>query len=493
MKANEQGLTLEERIMFAVLGIILVIAIGVLAFNNFSKQERKAEGTNTVEKERDKEETDKENDVPSKNSLKETTYDNSKVTYMGLPEVTKTKNKFSKSKKTTSKSQTSNKEVEDDNMGTGSTDSDIIIDEGEVDDGAVIKEGEEELLDWTFNSNIVKESYANEIIVIPNTVKLSDDTYKEAEVTIKEKETGKEILIEGNEVSLPAGEYIYVYKCNGKTKELPLTIYSRYENMDITILNEKELLDNSQTDLIYSLNHSKISNNRNDYKLEINRINNYNKIYLKVSLKETISRISTSQKHLELSNSKEYFNLGKDEFVIIVDLEGISLTKTNKFFINIDGTDYLYNFDISINNDQVEEKTEDEEVKNEEVPKEEDVPKDDSSTEEKQEESSIKDDSNNTIDEEESSKESTVDKTVEEEKDSTEDESDNEKVEESEDDKEKIVESEENKEVEKDPEPTPEPPALEESTDESNEQASNTPNPVENTEVLETTDISQTT
>ena len=40
MKANEEGLTREERIMFALLSIILIVAIGVLVIKNFSDNER---------------------------------------------------------------------------------------------------------------------------------------------------------------------------------------------------------------------------------------------------------------------------------------------------------------------------------------------------------------------------------------------------------------------------------------------------------------------
>ena len=37
MKANEEGLTKGEKIMFSALGVILVVALGVLIVNNFSK------------------------------------------------------------------------------------------------------------------------------------------------------------------------------------------------------------------------------------------------------------------------------------------------------------------------------------------------------------------------------------------------------------------------------------------------------------------------
>ena len=43
METNEQGLTKEEKIMFGILGVILIIAVGVLFINSFSANERQKE------------------------------------------------------------------------------------------------------------------------------------------------------------------------------------------------------------------------------------------------------------------------------------------------------------------------------------------------------------------------------------------------------------------------------------------------------------------
>ena len=200
MEANEQGLTTEERIMFAVLGIILVIAIGVLTFNYFSNHERKIEGPNTTEVEEGerKDIVDNKEHITSIDNLKEESNDNSTVIIEGLPNVTKTSNitevsKVTKKNKITKLTKTSN-QVKEFDEGIGSTD------EGEVDDGAVILDNSENL-DWTFNPNIVKESYANVLFKVPTTVNLTDGTEKEATVIIKDNNTISMDNTKNNEVA----------------------------------------------------------------------------------------------------------------------------------------------------------------------------------------------------------------------------------------------------------------------------------------------------
>ncbi len=36
MKSNKKGLSIEERLMFIIIGVILILAIGVLTINNLS-------------------------------------------------------------------------------------------------------------------------------------------------------------------------------------------------------------------------------------------------------------------------------------------------------------------------------------------------------------------------------------------------------------------------------------------------------------------------
>ena len=371
MEANEQGLTTEERIMFAVLGIILVIAIGVLTVNYFSKHERKAEGTTNTsitEKGEQEDVVDIKEPINSEDDLKEAFQESDIVIDEGLHKITNTSNSYLISKSTTKKvtsnvkksttnSERSNKVVEEKNEGTGSTD------QGEVDEGAVTYENSEDL-DWTFNSNIVKESYADDIIKVPTTVILTDGTEKSSTVVLKEESTGKEITIENNEVILPAGKYIYYYTCNNKTKEIPLTVYNRLNNATISILNINESKTEVNEDLKYLLENSTITNKENNYKLTINRINNYNVAFLKVSLKEEYKEISTSNNNIELDNNLEHFNLKNNEFVIKLNLNSISLSKTNKVLLTIDGTEYLFNIDVSINNKTIEKEEDKEETEN---------------------------------------------------------------------------------------------------------------------------------
>jgi hypothetical protein len=171
---------------------------------------------------------------------------------------------------------------------------------------------------------------------------------------------------------LPAGKYIYYYTCNNKTKEIPLTVYNRLNNATISVLNINESKTEVNEDLKYLLENSTITNKENNYKLTINRINNYNVAFLKVSLKEEYKEISTSNNNIELDNNLEHFNLKNNEFVIKLNLNSISLSKTNKVLLTIDGTEYLFNIDVSINNKTIEKEEAKEEIDNSKVEDKED-------------------------------------------------------------------------------------------------------------------------
>ena len=384
MKANEQGLTLEERIMFAVLGIILVIAIGVLTFNHFSSHERKLEepnNTTETEKGEDKSIKDKEKTVKPVDTLKEESTDNSKIIIEGLPYIIETINSESLSKKnTTSNSTTKSKPITktisnaleikeneiDDSVGaTGNGEVDDGVgstDNGEVDEKAAYLDSSENL-DWTFNSNIVKESYANEIIIIPTTVKLIDGQEKEATVEIRNASTGEREVIQNNEIVLPSGNYIYYYTCNNITKEMPLTVYNKLDSAKIVFASVKDTYSEYSEDLQFLIDNSTITNNENNYKINIKRERTINNIPLKVILSNPYNKVETSTNGIKVSNDNSITDLKNNEFIIWLDLNSISLTKNNKILLIVDELEYLFNFDISIENVTKEEHQEPEDNK----------------------------------------------------------------------------------------------------------------------------------
>ena len=364
MEANEQGLTTEERIMFAVLGIILVIAIGVLTFNYFSNHERKIEGPNTTEVEEGerKDIVDNKEHITSIDNLKEESNDNSTVIIEGLPNVTKTSNitevsKVTKKNKITKLTKTSN-QVKEFDEGIGSTD------EGEVDDGAVILDNSENL-DWTFNPNIVKESYANVLFKVPTTVNLTDGTEKEATVIIKDNNTGDEKAIEDGEISIPSGNYTYYYTCNNQTKELPLTIYNKLENTKMIFASVKDTSSKYSEEYKFLTENSTITNNENTYNLKIKRQKTINEVFLKVTLPSSYSKVESNTNGITVSNDTSITDLNSNEFIIILNLNSISLTKTNKVILTIDGVEYLFNFNVSIENIEKTEEENKEENKEE--------------------------------------------------------------------------------------------------------------------------------
>ena len=360
MEEKEQGLTLEERLVFIVLGIILLIALGVLAFNSISNHERKAEGTDTVEKENNEPvvEPKKPENKEEKNN------NNNKV--ISLEEVRNSIKVYSESApKKVVKKELSTKKVEkkqptnkptNNNNGTGSTD------QGEVDDEGAIYEDPEQM-DWTFNKNIIKEAYSGETIKIDNKVTLTDGTEKAAEVVIKDAE-GKEVSFENNEIKLSAGKYTYFYTCNNKTKEIPLTVYNRLENVKITIANVKETSNIYNEDVAFITKESSITSEKNNYSLKVKRQNNYNIVPLKVELEKSYNKIESTTNGFTVSNDNTITDLKDNEFIIILDLNSISLTKENKLFLTIDGVEYLFNFNISIENVKPEEEQPKEESTN---------------------------------------------------------------------------------------------------------------------------------
>ena len=363
MKANEQGLTTEERIMFAVLGIILVIAIGVLTINYFSKHDRNLDNANNTvtEKGEQQDVVDKDKTNTSKENLIEVSNDNSKTINKGLPKVVKTSNRKSKSKAvakpTANENVSTEEESSEDNEGTGET--------GEIDGGAVVLRPDENL-DWTFNSTIVKESYANEEINVPKTVTLTDGTEKEAEVVLKSNDTNEEISIVDGKVSLPAGKYTYYYTCNNSTKELPLIIYNKLDDTIITIASVKDTYNDYNEDLLYLINNSSITKDKNNFNLKIVRRTTINIIPLKVTLTNSYNKVETSTEGITISNDENIAALNNNEFIILLDLNKFSLTKTNKILLTIDGTEYLYNLDISVENKVEEPDPEPEDDKSEE-------------------------------------------------------------------------------------------------------------------------------
>ena len=48
MKTNDQGLTKEEKVMFIILGIILLVSIGVLITDYFNNKETKLDNIDKI-------------------------------------------------------------------------------------------------------------------------------------------------------------------------------------------------------------------------------------------------------------------------------------------------------------------------------------------------------------------------------------------------------------------------------------------------------------
>jgi len=139
-----------------------------------------------------------------------------------------------------------------------------------------------------------------------------------------------------------------------------LIVYNRLDNVKITIASVKEASNVYNEDIAFIVKESSITGEKNNYNLKVKRQNNYNIVPLKVELEKSYKKIESTTNGFTVSNDQTITDLKDNEFIILLDLNSISLTKENKVFLTIDGVEYLFNFNISIENVKPEEETKEE-------------------------------------------------------------------------------------------------------------------------------------
>ena len=222
METNEEGLTKEEKVMFSILGIILIVAIGVLIINSFSSNERKLDNKETpITENKGQEETVKDEnvtdiedgslieDVPTEN----TTNNNSVVVNVS--------NNTSTKPKPTIKPNI----PEEDVNGTGSTNIPGII-------------------EWEFKDTMITKAHTNEIITVEKNVLLKDGTEAEAVITIRKLEGNSWNIVDISTGSFQVteGTYKYYYTYGNQTKELLLVVTNKLELLTLTTYNEETII-----------------------------------------------------------------------------------------------------------------------------------------------------------------------------------------------------------------------------------------------------------
>lgn len=385
METNEQGLTKEEKIMFSILGIILIAAIGVLIINSFSSNERKLddEKNNTpitetqgqkenIEDETITEEADDslieeipvitapvvevESNTTSQNSTQN--MNNSSNKPNNKPEI---KDEVKDEPTVEDKEEiedTENKNDNEENEGTGSTDPSLIK--------------------WSLKDTIITEAYTNDTITLDKYVILDDGSEEEATVEVKKQdgESWNSVDTSTNQFTVTEGIYKYLYTYNEETKELLLTVINKLELENISILTLAEQYNEtasiSEEDfnkLKHTITNTTLINDSNNYTLTITKDNNSsNLIPLVLTLNEetSIMFVASTINGLNptVENAVWYQTLSNKDILLWIDLNQIDLSNS-KMNININGTTYYFNLNIVVN------------IKEEDKPEIEDIPVED--------------------------------------------------------------------------------------------------------------------
>lgn len=337
METNEEGLTKEEKVMFSILGIILIVAIGVLIINSFSSNERKLDNKETpITENKGQEETVKDEnvtdiedgslieDVPTEN----TTNNNSVVVNVS--------NNTSTKPKPTIKPNI----PEEDVNGTGSTNIPGII-------------------EWEFKDTMITKAHTNEIITVEKNVLLKDGTEAESVITIRKLEGNSWNIVDISTGSFQVteGTYKYYYTYGNQTKELLLVVtnkleFEKLELLTLTTYNEETIITEEEFNNYKStLENSKLFLEEN--KLIVYKVGQKTNLIpvvltLNEELQEPVLHTSTLGITLSTENQNWYQELTTKDIILWLDLSVMDL-ENKEINININGTNYYFDLVIEIN------------------------------------------------------------------------------------------------------------------------------------------------
>ncbi len=352
MKANEEGLTREERIMFALLSIILIVAIGVLVIKNFSDNERILIEDAPI--------NEKGQDVDAEANLEPSKSENSLIE-VAPEKVVNTKNNTSYKKAYLAAAPKEEKKKPSKNNNAIKED---------------VKDSQKEPIDiynsWQIKETIVTKAYVNDIIKIDRNVLLSNGTEAESQLTIRQliDETYMIVDISSGYLTLNAGTYKYYYTYGGITKELTLTVYDYLNPESATLLKlNDEIIDDSITQEKYetlkeTLSNSKISLTENKINLSVNESSKENEIPIVLTLsnepkKETIR---SNILGISIANKENIWHqkLEDNQIVAWINLS-ILKTKNINLILEIDGINYVVSLNIEIikNDDDIKDDNQD--------------------------------------------------------------------------------------------------------------------------------------
>lgn len=351
METNEQGLTKEERLMFGLLGIILIVAIGVLTVKSFSENERVLEETPITE---NKGQDDINEDITSKSDsslIEETTENNVSKKYNASYTASRNNSLLAAvtNKEKETSSSTKPKKEQD---GTGSTNPSIYD-------------------TWNFKNNIVTKAYKGETIIIDKNILLSDGSEREAQVTVRKLIDDTYMIVDTSEGYIIAtpGVYRYSYTYANVTKELVLTVYDYIEPDSVSLLNvNDEIIDDSVNQEEFNsiketLKNTNIAVFENKLNITVKQTStSYHQIPLLITMKNLtqVTDISTSTLGTIVTREKTswYQNISENQFILFINTD---ILKSNEIIVSIDGTTYILNINITITLEDKEDDKDDKE------------------------------------------------------------------------------------------------------------------------------------
>ena len=372
METNNQGLAKEEKVMFIILGIILLVSIGVLIINYFSNKETNLDNNDTPIKE-----TNGQKDNIKDDSI------NEPVDIL-IEEETDSKEIINPVVNIPSSSGTN------------------------TEDQSTKPKPQPIVLDWTFKDTMITAAYTEDIIVVEKNVLLTNGEEKEASIVIMkyEQDTWKTIDITDGSFQVSTGLYKYIYSYGSSTKELLLTVSNKLTIDTISILKLNESLDESSTITLeeYTKYQTLLSNTiLEDNTLTINNYSNTNNLLpLVITFNEDITYKLISTNTLGITITKEqqdwHEELTPNSIIIWLDLNTIDITN-NIISLDIDGVTYEVELNITLNQEESSD-TDQGELDNDQTESEENTEENDDLEEESNEEESIED-SNATEEEQE--------------------------------------------------------------------------------------------
>lgn len=346
METNEQGLTKEEKIMFSILGLILIIAVGVLIINSFSSNERKLEDNQTpISENKDKTDNEKDEAVPnnSDSNLIEVTPEKSDTIVSNSKPIVSTN------------SSTSTKPTQVVSKPTPSTP--IIKDDLDVDGEGSTQPSVTPT--WNFKETVITEAYANDEIIIEHNVVLEDGTEVEAAVTLRKQEGNcyNIVDISSGKVIVTAGVYKYYYTYGDVTKELLLIVknYLPHESIEFLNLTEEYVPESSITETDYNLLKETITNSElkpeeKIYTLTINKKSENPKtipLVLTFANELTTANITTQTEGVTVKQINELWHqeIQNNQIILLLDTSLMDLTN-NQINITINDIEYILYINI---------------------------------------------------------------------------------------------------------------------------------------------------